>query len=397
MFTLVLPECESRRYVMRKDQEYNCRYAGFFILSRYQAFSLIELLVVIAIIAVLVGLLLPAVQKVREAAARMSCQNNLKQIGIAIHGYHDAEGVLPNIALCGGGCEDVNPGMQNIWSHFRHTPVSIFLLPYMEQSAIFNQWNLRVGGTDNANPAIPGGPTNAQLASKPLAVFLCPSMPPPVNPVFACYSSYGWSRGNYDVRSPKQPGDIGFPTRSYGWTPSDGVFVSAMDAGLSYEAGQALAAQHLANPSWWLEYHRYKIKFSNITDGLSNTFAAGELHHILKGYTTTTVNGVRVAAPVESSGPTAWGANGGDYYCEGTTNVPMNTVSGPYYSRSIQDPVTLRTIAYTSPLFAFRSTHPGGCNFLFADGSVKFIRQSIDMATYRALGSRNGGEVIGDY
>ncbi len=363
-----------------------------------RAFTLVELLVVIAIIAVLIGLLLPAVQKVREAAARAQCANNLKQMGIALHMYNDAQGVLPNIALCGGGCEDTNPGMQNIWKHFRHTPVSVFLLPYMEQGNVFDRWNLSVTGSDNANPAAPGGPTNAALASKPLPAFLCPSMPPPVNPAFACYSSYGWSRGNYDVRSPRQSGDIGAPGRSYGWTPSDGVFISAMDAGLTYEQGQALVAKHAADPSWWMGYNQYKIKLQSVTDGLSNTFAAGELHHIIKGYTTTTVNGVSVGTtPVESSGPTAWGANGGDYFGEGTTNVPMNTLTGPYYTRAMQDAATLHTVAYTSPLFAFRSAHAGGCNFLFADGTVHFVRQSIDMATYRALGSRNGGEVAGDY
>src|SRR5215813_6045831 len=118
-------------------------------------FTLIELLVVIAIIAILIGLLLPAVQKVREAAARAQCQNNLKQIGLALHMYHDAQGVLPNIALCGGGCVDTNPGMQNIWRHFRHTPPSVFLLPYVEQGNVYNQWNIAVTGSDNANPGTP--------------------------------------------------------------------------------------------------------------------------------------------------------------------------------------------------------------------------------------------------
>ena len=363
-----------------------------------RAFTLIELLVVMAIIAVLIGLLLPAVQKVREAAARMSCQNNLKQMGLALHMYNDTQGVLPNIALCGGGCEDTNPGMQNIWYHFRHTPPSVFLLPYLEQANLYNQWNINKSGNDNATPGTPGGPTNAALASKPLSVFLCPSMPAPVNPVFACYSSYGWSRGNYDVRSPKQGSDIGAPARSYGFTPSDGVFISAMDAGLSYETGQSLAARHAADPTWWNDYNQYKIKLKDVTDGLSSTLAAGELHHILKGYKTTTVNGVPIGTtPVDSSGPTAWGANGGDYYCEGTTNVPMNTLTGPYYSRAIQDPAGLRDIVFNSPVYSFRSTHPQGCNFLFCDGSVKFVSQNIAMATYKALGSRNGGEVVGDF
>jgi prepilin-type N-terminal cleavage/methylation domain-containing protein len=258
--------------------------------NRSQGFTLVELLVVIAIIAVLIGLLLPAVQKVREAAGRAKCSNNLKQIGLALHMYSDTEGVLPNIALCGGGCEDTNPGMQNIWKHFRHTPVYVFLLPHMEQASTFNQWNLSVSGADNTSPGVAGGLTNAKLGAKPLPAFLCPSMPAPVNPVYASFSSYGWSRGNYDVRSPKQANDIG-SNASYGWTPSDGLFISAMDAGLTIDAANQLKAQHTSDPSWWADYKRYKIRFESVTDGLSNTLAAGELSHNLKGYTTTIVNG----------------------------------------------------------------------------------------------------------
>ena len=364
-----------------------------------RAFSLVELLVVIAIIAILIGLLLPAVQKVREASNRAKCANNLKQIGIALHMYNDARGVLPNIALCGGGCVDTNPGMQNIWYDFRHTPPSVYLLPYVEQGSLWSQWNINKAGNDNATPGVAGGPTNLVLANKPLPVYLCPSMPPPLNPVYACYSSYGWNRGNYDVTSPRQSGDIGAPTQAFGFTPADGVFISAFDAGLPYDGALALVARHAADPNWWNDYNQFKIKFKNVTDGLSNTFAVGELHHILKGYTTTTVNGVSIGStPVESSGPTAWGADGGDYYCEGTTNVPMNTLSGPYYSRTTTtDATSARDVIFKSPVYSFRSTHSGGCNFLLCDGSVKFVNQSVATPTYKALGSRNGDEVIGDY
>jgi prepilin-type N-terminal cleavage/methylation domain-containing protein/prepilin-type processing-associated H-X9-DG protein len=361
-------------------------------------FTLIELLVVIAIIAVLIGLLLPAVQKVREAAARMKCQNNLKQIGLGIHMFDSTQGTLPNMSFCGGGCEDTNPGMQNIFYRFRHYPVSFELLRYVEQDNLYNQFNINLAATSTV--VNPNGLSNLQVVTKtgPLSVFLCPSMPAPINPVYPDYASYGWNRGNCDVRSPAQPGDIFKTGQTYGFTPSDGVFISRMDAGLDYATGQALAAKHTADPTWWQPDTSYRIGLKSITDGLSNTIAAGDMHNILQGYTTTTVNGVSIGSTaVASGGPIAWGSSGGDYYSEGRTTVPMNTLTGPYYARTITDPAGLHDILYKSPAYSFRSTHTGGCNFLLCDGSARFIRQSIDMTTYMALGSRNGGEVIGDY
>src|ERR1700748_3037922 len=136
-----------------------------------RGFTLIELLVVIAIIAVLIALLLPAVQQARESARRTQCKNNLKQIGLALHNFHDSRGFLPGIALCGAGVEDLNPGMDKIWYNYRHTPPSIFLLPFVDQGNIWTQWNIHVGGTDAVTPAVTGGPTNSQLANRPLPVY----------------------------------------------------------------------------------------------------------------------------------------------------------------------------------------------------------------------------------
>lgn len=360
-------------------------------------FTLVELLVVIAIIGILVGLLLPAVQAAREAARRAQCVNNFKQLGIALHGHHDTFKYIPGLAICGAGPEDYNPGMQNIWFNFRHLPPSLYLLPFMEQRAIHEQFSWQWSG-DDATPGHegPSGQLNISIVNRRMPVFTCPSMPEPTNPVYNCWSSYGWSRGNNDIHATPETGDILWSGKSYGYAPSDGAFVTAVDLGYTYDQGQTDKARHAADATWWRSQKEYKLGFASFTDGLSNTLAAGELHHGIKGFTSTKINSVSVGSAVESSGFTAWGADNGDYFCEGTTNVRMNTWEGPYYARGMSA-ADIRNCIFNSPHFSFRSKHSGGCNFLLMDGSVTFLTQSIDMTTYRQLGSRNKGEVVGEY
>lgn len=359
-------------------------------------FTLVELLVVIAIIGILIALLLPAVQAAREAGRRTQCTNNLKQIGAAIHSYHDAYKHLPALALCGAGPEDFNPGMQNIWFNFRHLPPSLFLLPYVEQQALAEDYSWQWGG-DDATPGHegPSGQLNINTVNRQLPAFTCPSMPLPENPVYNCWSSYGWSRGNNDIHDTPQSGDIVWPGKSYAYAPSDGAFVTAIDQGYTSAQGTADAAQHAADPTWWRQHKEYKLGFQSFTDGLSSTLAAGELHHGIQGFTSTKINSLSVGTTaVPSSGFTAWGADNGDYFCEGTTNVKMNTWSGPYYVRGMTS-AEIRNCIFNSPHFSFRSRHPGGCMFVFMDGSVKFLPQTISMVTYKKLGSRNKGEAVG--
>jgi prepilin-type N-terminal cleavage/methylation domain-containing protein len=360
-------------------------------------FTLVELLVVIAIIGILISLLLPAVQSAREAGRRMQCCNNLKQIGLALHNFHDRNKYIPGLALCGAGPEDYNPGMQNIWFNFRHLPPSLYLLPYLQEQAIYDQFSWQYGG-DDATPGHEGktGMLNINVVNQQLPVFTCPSMPPPVNPVFNCWSSYGWSRGNNDIHDTPQSGDIIWPGKSYGYVPSDGAFVTAVDLGYTSDQGAADKALYSATPGSWKDQKAYKLKFKDFTDGLSKTFAAGELSHGIQGFTSTKINSVTVGTATDSSGFTAWGADNGDYFCEGTTNVPMDTWSGPYYVRGMSSS-DIRNCIFNSPHFSFRSFHTGGCNFVLMDGSARFITDTIDMTTYRALGSRNKGEVVGPY
>src|SRR4029453_742830 len=100
---------------------------------------------------------------------------------------------------------------------------------------IWNEWNINKSGNDNVTPGVPGGRTNLQLATMPLDIFLCPTMPDPINPVYPCYSSYGWSRGSYDIHAPRQPTDLGGDVTggAYGWTHHEGVFFVSWVGGMT--------------------------------------------------------------------------------------------------------------------------------------------------------------------
>jgi prepilin-type N-terminal cleavage/methylation domain-containing protein/prepilin-type processing-associated H-X9-DG protein len=295
-----------------------------------KAFTLIELLVVIAIIAILIGLLLPAVQKVREAAARIKCQNNLKQIGLALHAYHDAMGYLPT----------ANTPATAAYPVGTFSSAFVAILPYVEQQNLYNLF-LPVPAFDN--PA----------AATPVAIFRCPSTasPPPAQYIPG-WSSYGACNGtdNADFTP-----DV---------TQDNGVIVRNNFYGQGNQLG---------------------VSLTGITDGTSSTFMVGEMGFDLKdcpcysGQTpTSTICG----------GLTAW-ANGYNGAAYGDSLFLFNSVApgtaggGPYDQ------------FYRMALF--RSDHPQGCNFLFADGSVHLFINGMSLTTYQALSTRNGGEVIPDY
>ncbi|MGL6074560.1 MAG: DUF1559 domain-containing protein [Fimbriiglobus sp.] len=310
------------------------------MVSRRNAFTLIELLVVIAIIAVLIGLLLPAVQKVREAAARTQSLNNLKQIGLATHMFHDANNRFPasNYAVAAGGSASSSGTYARLYSAFTD------ILPYIEQEAISKRWNANLSSTD-ATDADGDGWSNLSLGQQPVKTFIAPAMPAPSPDPGPGWSSYAFSAGNRFV----DPAVHLYASRS------DGIVVPAIHG---------------------------QVTLTGVTDGTSNTILAGEMHWTMRGWTYT--SGPLTGQP--RTGRTFW-ANGHPFVSWTWTNTPMNTHDEPAVAPTGSD-------WWKRALYSFRSVHTQGVHFVFADGSTRLVRQSIPHDIYQALGSRNGGEVI---
>jgi prepilin-type N-terminal cleavage/methylation domain-containing protein/prepilin-type processing-associated H-X9-DG protein len=343
-------------------------------LSR-SAFTLIELLVVIAIIAILIGLLLPAVQKVREAAARTQCTNNLKQIGVALHAYHDAY----TSRLPVGEFNDDNAN----WGW------GTAILPYIEQGAIWQAFTAGMPaapGTGNFMIFVPGGGPNygkapnccsvgstsnnadgnntagrvnlaagSGAAGATLKVFMCPS------DNWNDKTQDGYGKTNYlgNIGSDVWGGN--FAT----WGPPTGATMTGV------------LLQSNNNDQTW------PVGFAQISDGTSNTIAVGEAG----AHRLSTIYGRNATRfPI-------WAGGNPNLAGQGWQHNYFRNVDAMYLPNS-QDTTAVAGGPGLRLDRAFNSSHTGGVNFLMCDGSVRFINDGVSPAAYAAAGTRNGGESI---
>jgi prepilin-type N-terminal cleavage/methylation domain-containing protein/prepilin-type processing-associated H-X9-DG protein len=331
-------------------------------LSR-RGFTLIELLVVIAIIAVLIGLLLPAVQKVREAAARMSCQNNLKQLGLAMHNYANTNrDSFPSSRAW-------NPGTPRVDDKFRAW--SVMALAYLEQDNIGKLWNLNQRWTDTT-----GSPSNLDIGLNTIKVFACPSAPSTRRPNAAF--TQNWSPG---------PGSSPVPSGNFG--PSDYITLRQVrvraytGAGLAIPPG--LVGQTAAQQEQQLTGALQQLvdtPILAITDGTSNTILfcedAGRPNNFVLGRDTGNV----------LTDQLGWASPDG---VVGSIDG-MNPTTGAVNNNSVASGAGSCFINCNNDSEAY-SFHTGGVNVALADGSVRFLARSISPAAFIALCTARFGEV----
>jgi len=355
---------------------------------RRSGFTLIELLVVIAIIAVLIALLLPAVQQAREAARRSQCKNNLKQLGLAMHNYHDVHGVLPRGNFERAGSTD------GIGGYFYHGfSAQSMLLPFIDQSPLYNQFDFSLA----LNSAPNNERKNASISS-----FLCPSDFKAFPSGNVNYASYSYGPGNSYVMS------AGPSMFWFGWRPGDPSL-----PGLQHQVGA-------------FNFRRV-VKFRDFTDGTSNVIAASE--HLMGDGENSVGSigdgdlirgvgsgGANASFPTPSQVATWSAAAIAGKANPNSTNPPRGTGMGANWAYGITGETVFNTITNpnskvpnaiscgtcgtqdgASGLFPARSRHTGGVNVLLADGSTRFVSDSVNSATWQSLGAIADGAVLGEF
>ncbi len=342
--------------------------------SKARGFTLIELLVVIAIIAVLIGLLLPAVQAAREAARRIQCTNNLKQLGLAIHNYEGIVGSLPPTLVITGSGGAVG-WTNSIGAHTR-------ILPFAEQGNIFNAINFSVEMYS---------PPNLTATATFVGLLVCPSevrqefTHPVGGRMNVC--SYGFCTGDWYV---------------WGGTGTTGSNRSAF--GPNQSRRLADFQDGLSNTLWLSEGKSYMPYYRDCPGGLANIGGAGKAFDAQAGDLPSPDADPYAVAP-EYKGGCAVRIEGHNEWVESATHhigfttawPPNKKISGGPSGEYLDLDLTSKREKTGGPTYAAvtaRSYHPGGVNALFGDGSVKFVKSGVNGQAWRSLGSVAGGEVI---
>lgn len=331
-----------------------------------RGFTLIELLVVIAIIGVLIALLLPAVQAAREAARRSQCTNNMKQIGIALHNYHDVFGGFPPPKLNSGSGARPNSG-----GVILNTTGFTMILGQIEQQAMYNAYNFSQTSSNSLNGHAPGEvlagdmTANLTVTSALISTYVCPSDVTPelrTEPTAGAYNMINARRSNY-------------------------VFCSAW-----YSDGDKAGAENFRSPSQFLGifYTDRSNSVRDIRDGMSNTTLVGESRHGVDGKTSVNYGpfwgqGVHTSSHGLAR-PTFYQNAPYPQHVQFLPNAPYNTIppQPPGYNP--------RRLTYA---WTMGSAHPGGLNMVFADGSVRFLKDTIDAAIWWSIQTMQGGEIVG--
>lgn len=346
--TRALPQQRSVRCAVT-----HTRRKGFsmrFFLPPRRGFTLIELLVVIAIIAILIALLLPAVQQAREAARRIQCRNNLKQLGIALHNYHDVHSTFPpgytarNVTSTDPVSAETGPGYA--WS--------FAVLSQLEQSSLFEAVDTSRDAAAVVNRAF--------VQDVVLSAFLCPSdsAPNTFDVSDADGNAFRLPRSSY-------PGILGYASATMNPGQGSGIF-----------------------------FRNSRVRFRDITDGTSNTICVGErkARHQFN----------QIAQPVDAF--TTWYAAipgvmrpaGMSGMMSGMTEGPASMILGHVGQPAMMGMMAMHnTPNRTNHIVHFSSQHVGGVQFLLSDGSVHFVSENIDFQTFRRLGERADGEVVGEF
>jgi prepilin-type N-terminal cleavage/methylation domain-containing protein len=310
--------------------------------SRRPGFTLIELLVVIAIIAILIGLLLPAIQKIREAANRMKCQNNLKQIGLGLHNYQTQNGYFPPGAITNSTAAGPTRIREKLGIT---TPTNhgwaVFLLPYIEQDNLYRQYNFNAHWYAAANK---------QVRETQLSIFVCPSTP-----------------GGPNRFNDRTISGLSVRAAAGDYAPDNAYSAALEGLGLVDVAVNRDGVLEV-NEAW---------SIAEIRDGTSNTSAVAEC----AGRPDEWRAGRLAIAKGQTDG--GWADRDAEYITHGFT-VNGASEPGPCHTNCTNN----------NEVYSF---HSGGANHVFADGSVHFIKASMDIRLFVKLLTRSGDDIITDY